>query len=85
LQILSSIGDTVEEGQLFLNWFFLLLIGALALYATRETANYATIGLVLLTVIFRIFGWFTIDIVYIVIAGLFGLINLFIREEKKTT
>lgn len=48
-------------GMTFMNWFFTLFLGVLAIMATIRTANYVSIAFVGLASLFVIFGWYGIS------------------------
>jgi len=76
LDILSYISQN------FLNWFFTLLLGVLAIMATIRTANMVSISMVGLASLFVIFGWYKLSWGTLTLAIIFALLNLLKEGEK---
>jgi hypothetical protein len=68
----------VDQG--FMDWFFLILFSVIALFATIQTANIASIGLILLASLFVIFGWFSVGTGTLAIAALVALISFIAKK-----
>lgn len=66
----------------FLNWFFTLLLGVLALMATIRSANIMSIVLVAMASLFTLFGWFGISWSILILALLISLLSFLKQEEK---
>lgn len=63
-------------GREFLDWFFILLIGMLALMATIQTGNIVSMVLVMFATVFVVFDWFRLSAGILALAGLVALIAM---------
>ena len=63
-------------GTVWLNWFFIILIGTIALFSGIKSANYMALGVVGFATVFIIFGWFTLSTGVVAFAGLLALITI---------
>ena len=82
LLIFDYLGDTDEERQNWLNWFFLIILSVLALYATIRTAKYMAIAVLSFAGLFVLFGWFGMNGGLIWFALLIALLVLLKSGEK---
>jgi len=69
--------------QSFIDWFILILLSVIALYATIETANIAAMGIIFLASIFVIFGWFSMSIGTLALAALIALGSLLKKRGEE--
>jgi len=81
LQINAEIilGIQTYVGENFLNWFFTLFLGGLALMATISTGNQVSMAMIGLASLFILFGWFTLSWSALGLAGLVSLVSI-LRE-----
>lgn len=67
----------IEEhlGEGVLDWFLVILLGTIALFATIKSANIAAIGIIGLASLFVIFGWFTLSAGTLALAALVSFVS----------
>jgi len=78
LAILSYFSVTATQ------WFFIILLGTIALLATIKTGNLMAIGIIALASVFILFGWFTLSTSTLAIALLVSLGSLLKQHERET-
>ena len=67
----------------WLGWFFTILIGSIAMFATIKTANYMSIGICGLALIFMLFGWYIISGGILALGALVAFLSLLKKGEKE--
>ena len=76
-QLTLGIMNMNYYGATFMNWFFIIFLGVLAIMATIKTANYVSIMLIGLGSLFVLFGWFGIS------AGILTIYDLLQHEIEE--
>ena len=66
-----------------LNWFILLLLSCLAIFATAKTSNPAAFAVIGFGVLFMILGWFGISAAVMAVVTLFSFINWLARGTEQ--
>ena len=66
----------------FLNWFFLILLGTVAIMATMKSANLTGMMLIGMAGLFVLFGWFTISATVLGLALIIAIFTLFKSMDK---
>ena len=66
----------------FLNWFFTLLLGLIAIMATIQTANMVSIVMIGMGALFTLFGWYGLSWSILALAFVVSLLSL-LKEESK--
>ena len=75
-------GDTDEERQQWLDWFFTLLIGTTALMTTIKTSSTAALLIIALAAFFAFIGWYSLSLGIVVLALVIALFDFMRREDK---
>lgn len=60
----------------FMNWFILILLSVIAVYATTKTADFTALGILILAGVFVMFGWYTVGSGVIALAIMITLLNV---------
>lgn len=79
-RVFLGLNEYVSQG--FLNWFFLLFLGTLAMMATIQTANYTGMFMIGLAGLLVLFGWFQLSIGILGLSLLFSILSLFKEVDK---
>ena len=72
-----------KVGFVFLNWFFIILLGGIAIMATYSTAPYMNFVISGISLLVVIFGWFQLSKALIGFALLVSIISLYSAANKR--
>lgn len=70
-----------HEDQANINWFFLLLLSVLAIFATITTSGMITIIVAAMAVLFELLGWFQVSRTVAIVALLIAIIDFMLRKK----
>ena len=70
--------------QEFWDWFFTILLGTIAIFATIKTANYISMVTLGFASLFVLFGWYSLSQGVLALAILISLVSLLWRGDKLT-
>lgn len=81
-EILAWVGGSSENGAKILQWFMVLLLGMIAIWATIRTANMVAMVLTLFAALLTLFQLFSISAGVLVVGILIAFISLLKSEDR---
>jgi hypothetical protein len=81
LKILLDVFDYISQE--FMNWFITLIISVLAIFTTIRSSNMASIGLLGLSALFIVFGWFTMSWAIMALCMIVAFLSILKEGEKR--